>query len=58
MLFYGHHVTGKWWSKSRWEDLEESLPPWLFEELTIIRRPAGVRPIDDRKSAETEQRTD
>jgi transposase len=49
MLFYGHHVTGKWWSKSRWEDLEESLPPWLFGELTIIR--AAIVQLDEQEKA-------
>jgi len=37
LLFHGHHVTGKWWSKSRWTDLTPMLPPWLVEQLTIMR---------------------
>jgi transposase len=37
MLFYDHHVSGKWWSKSRWSDLASSLPPSLVEDLTVIR---------------------
>jgi transposase len=37
LLFYGHHVTGKWWSKSRWAELEQTLPGWLIEPLTIMR---------------------
>jgi len=49
MLFYGHHVTGKWWSKSRWEDLEEGLPPWLIEPLTIIR--ASIVQLDEQEKA-------
>lgn len=37
LLFYGYHVSGKWWSKSRWSEEEKTLPPWLVEQLTIIR---------------------
>lgn len=37
MLFYDHHVSGKWWSKSRWTELASSLPPCLVENLTVIR---------------------
>jgi transposase len=37
LLFYGHHVMGKWWSKCRWVELEQTLPSWLIEQLTIMR---------------------
>ena len=37
LLFKGHHVTGVWWSKRRWEQLQPSLDAWLVQELTVIR---------------------
>jgi len=37
MLFYGHHVTGKWWGKFRWAELEKTLPAWLIEQVGIMR---------------------
>ncbi len=37
LLYKGHHVTGKWWSPRRWEELQRTLSAWLVQELTIIR---------------------
>jgi transposase len=37
LLFYDHHVTGKWWNTRRWAELEKTLPGWLVEQLTVIR---------------------
>lgn len=37
MLFYGHHVRGKWWTSRRWTELEQTLATWLIEQLQIMR---------------------
>lgn len=37
MLFYGHHITGKWWAKATWAGLEKTLPAWLIEQLSVHR---------------------
>jgi transposase len=37
MLFYDHHVTGKWWSRSRWMELQQTLPQWLVNQLSVMR---------------------
>ena len=38
MLFYGHHVTGKWWLKRRWAELENTLlQTRLLEMLGVVR---------------------
>jgi transposase len=49
LLFYGHHVTGKWWSKGRWAELAQSLPAWLTEQLTVIR--ATILQLDAQETA-------
>jgi transposase len=49
MLFYDHHITGKWWSKARWEDLEQTLPVWLVQQLRIIR--ATILQLDEQEKA-------
>lgn len=49
MLFHDHHVSGKWWSKSRWSKLEPTLPGWLIEQLTIIR--AVILQLDEQETA-------
>ncbi|HEU4965984.1 MAG TPA: IS110 family transposase, partial [Candidatus Saccharimonadales bacterium] len=49
MLFYDHHVTGKWWSKLRWAELESLLPAWLIEQLRIIR--ATIQQLDEEEKA-------
>ena len=53
MLFHGHHVSGKWWSQSRWADLSESLSPWLIAQLAIIR--ASILQLDEQEKALREQ---
>lgn len=47
LLFYGHHVTGKWWAKWRWADLEKTTPAWLIEQLTVIR--ATILQLDEQE---------
>lgn len=47
MLFYDHHVSGKWWSKWRWAELEKTLAPWLIEQLGIIR--ATIVQLDEQE---------
>jgi len=37
MLFYGHHVTGKWWNERRWPQVAATLEAWLVEQLTVMR---------------------
>jgi transposase len=49
MLFYAQHVTGKWWSKWRWAELEQTLSPWLVEQLRIIR--ATILQLDEQERA-------
>jgi transposase len=49
MLFYGHHVTGKWWSKWRWAELEQTLSAWLIEQLAILR--ATILHLDAQEKA-------
>ena len=47
MLFYDHHVSGKWWSKWRWAELEKTLTPWLIEQLSIMR--ASILQLDEQE---------
>ena len=47
MLFYGHHVTGKWWTDRRWTELKETLGPWLVEQLEIMR--ANLLQLDEQE---------
>jgi transposase len=49
MLFYGHHVTGKWWSASRWTELKATLEDWLIEPLTIMR--SAILQLDQQEKA-------
>jgi transposase len=49
MLFYDHHVTGKWWGKFRWAELEKTLPAWLIEPLTTMR--AIILQLDEQEQA-------
>ena len=49
LLFYGHHVTGKWWSKSRWEELTSTLSPWLLEQLEVVRK--TILQLDEQEKA-------
>jgi transposase len=49
MLFYDHHVTGKWWNARRWAELEQTLPSWLVEQLTVIR--ATILQLDQQEKA-------
>lgn len=49
LLFYGHHVTGKWWSKSRWAELENTLAVWMVEQLTVVR--ATILQLDEQEKA-------
>lgn len=49
MLFYDHHVTGKWWSASRWEALVKTLPDWLVEMLATMR--AMILQLDEQEKA-------
>ncbi|AWI10334.1 transposase [Ereboglobus luteus] len=37
MLRHGHHITGKWWQKKRWETLKETLPAWMHGSLESMR---------------------
>jgi transposase len=37
LLSHGHHLTGKWWTKRRWAEVEPTLPAWLVAELTTMR---------------------
>lgn len=37
LLAQGHHITGKWWSKTTWEKLRSTLPPWLEAQLEAMR---------------------
>lgn len=53
MLFYGHHQTGKWWSQRRWARLETTLPPWLVEQLRVIR--ASLGQLDQQEAQLREQ---
>lgn len=47
LLFYDHHVTGKWWSRWRWAELEQALERWLIEQLTVIR--ATIQQLDEQE---------
>lgn len=47
MLFYGYHVSGKWWSQWRWAELEKTLTPWLLEQLGIMR--AAILQLDEQE---------
>lgn len=49
LLFYGHHVRGKWWSQKRWVELAQTLPRWLSERLTIIR--VTIAQLDEQEKA-------
>ncbi len=49
LLFYGHHVTGKWWTKHRWAQLGESVDAWLVEPLGVIR--ATLLQLDEQEKA-------
>ena len=49
MLFYDHHVTGKWWSTRRWTALKETLPAALVEQLLTIR--ATIEHLDQQERA-------
>ena len=35
LLSQGFHQSNSWWKKSRWERLQESLPEWLVERLSV-----------------------
>ena len=37
LLVHGHHVTGPWWTKRRWAELQPTLSAWLVQELAIMR---------------------
>jgi transposase len=37
LLFKGHHVTGQWWTKRRWDELKPTLSAFLVQELEIMR---------------------
>jgi transposase len=37
LLFYGHHVTGAWWTPRRWRELQPTLAAWLVAQLEILR---------------------
>ena len=37
LLVHGHHVTGPWWTKRRWAELQPTLSAWLVQELEIMR---------------------
>jgi transposase len=47
MLFYGHHVTGKWWTSRRWTELQHTLDAWLMEPLEVIR--ASILQLDEQE---------
>jgi transposase len=49
LLFYDHHVTGRWWARSRWAQLQPTLPTWLSEQLTVIR--ATILQLDQQEKA-------
>jgi transposase len=49
MLYFDRHVTGKWWAKGRWADLEKTCPGWLVEELAVIR--ATILHLDGQEKA-------
>ena len=37
LLFKGHHVSGAWWTRRRWSELQPHLDPWLVQELEVMR---------------------
>lgn len=49
MLFYGHHVTGKWWGNARWSALETAIEAWLVEQLSVMR--ATILQLDQQERA-------
>lgn len=49
LLFHGVHVTGRWWSRSRWLALEPTLAPWLIESLGIVRQ--TILQLDEQEKA-------
>jgi transposase len=49
MLFYGHHVTGQWWSPRRWAQLEPTLGAWLVAQLAVIR--ATILQLDQQEKS-------
>lgn len=49
LLFYGQHVTGRWWSGQRWKDLQAVVSPWLLEELTVMR--TTIVQLDEQEKA-------
>lgn len=44
LLCHGHHVTGAWWTKRRWEQLKVTLDAWLVGELEVMRK--ILEPLD------------
>lgn len=49
LLFYGHHVTGNWWGKHRWEQLRPGLPAWLVEQLEVMH--TTILQLDEQEKA-------
>lgn len=49
LLFHGVHVTGRWWSRSRWMALAPTLAPWLIEQLGIVRQ--TILQLDEQEKA-------
>ena len=49
LLFHGHHVTGQWWSNSRWPGVSAPLEAWLVEALTLMRR--TIQQLDEQEKA-------
>ena len=49
MLFNDRHVTGRWWTKLRWAELQEAFSPAVLEQLNIIR--AAVLHFDEQEKA-------
>ncbi|HET6346683.1 MAG TPA: IS110 family transposase, partial [Myxococcota bacterium] len=47
LLFYGHHVTGKWWTSRRWTELKEGLAAWLVAQLEVMR--ASILQLDEQE---------
>jgi transposase len=49
LLLYGYHVTGRWWTKSRWAEVQALVPAWLSEQVAVIR--TSVLQVDEQEKA-------
>lgn len=49
LLFYGHHVRGKWWSEKRWAELEQSVAVEVLKPLRVMR--AVIQQLDQQEKA-------